>query len=636
MWSRLFSLRWCAAFGQSPFLAALLAMLLAAPALDIGLVGDDLVHQRLLAPPGHPATSPDARPHPGAPFGLFTFVDGQPAHVAALQAEGRVAWWAAPDLRLSFWRPLSELTHWLDARLWPDTPWLMHLHSLLWYGLFVTLLLRLYRAIDPDPVRNGLAVLLFAISSLHLFTVAWIAARNQLVAGCFSLITVLAFHRWRQSGGLQHGLVALSALVAGLLSAEAAVGTVGYLVAHVLAFPRPGRPGTAATGQRGSWPWARSLALTLARTLWPFLLVVVLWRTAYSHLGYGSTGSGAYIDPGATPLRFAQALLLRLPTLLMAGLTGATSSVLQQLQPAQQALYAAIATSVVGLCVAAARTMGLWSTPVPPIGALARFYGLGTLLSLIPVCAAESNDRLLLNVEVGLSGLLALLFTQAVLRHGQRRAGGWVARAAMAWVALLAAVHLAVFPVLTLASATLMKRAMRPTTVDEPLSIPLDAARPDVHVLLLNPPAALFVYYYPDIRAHFGLPNAASAQALANGDQALTLTVEDAFSFTLTGDPVAGKGFPDAMSRDTVTRPFHVGDTVDIGSAQVTVLALTPDGAPRSARFRFSQPLGDAHWRFLFFGEAGYEPLTMPAPGQSITLKKVDLARLVGKAIKGG
>jgi hypothetical protein len=54
-----------------------------------------------------------------APLDLFTFVSGEPSQRAVLLEEGVFGWWMAPDFRMSFWRPLSSLTHVLDHRLWP-------------------------------------------------------------------------------------------------------------------------------------------------------------------------------------------------------------------------------------------------------------------------------------------------------------------------------------------------------------------------------------------------------------------------------------------------------------------------------------------------------------------------------------
>jgi hypothetical protein len=591
MWRRFFSQRW------SLPLLALLGMLMMAPTLNLGLVGDDYVHRALLI-------GQDTHAHKASMFGLFTFVDGQAAHVQALKESGRLLWWAADNLRLSFWRPLTELTHWLDYQLWPNSPALMHAQSILWYGLLVFLLGTFYRLLDDDPVRTGLATLIYAASGLHLFSVAWLAARNQLVAGCFTLMTLIAYHHWRSGRAAWYGWLAALTLVLGLLSAEAALVTVGYLVAYALVYEQ---------GQ----PWWPRL-----RALMPFLLIVVVWRMAYSHMGYGSIGSGSYIDPGAGPWRFVQAMLLRMPTLLLAQLFGVSSAILNKLPQHMQVLYAVLAAGAVLLSVLVAQYFKLWSS------ALARFCALGAVLALVPVCAAEPNDRLLLCSEIGMSWLFAMLFVKvASHRHDYT---GWLALGAKAVVVLMAVVHLAFVPGVTLVSSVLMKKVMTPVTIGEPMSLPISADQTSQHVILLNPPAVVFVYYYPLVRAYFGAANAASTQALSPGNQEIVVSVVDDSTLKLS----AARGFIDPMSRDIKRLPFKVGDTVNIGQAAVKVLEVTPDGVPKTALFHFVAPLRGPRWKFLVWKGVGYGAFDLPAQGQEVRLPAADMNKLVMSGFK--
>ena len=50
------------------------------------------------------------------------------------------------NFKVCFFRPLSTLTHWVDYLLWPDAPILMHLQSLMWFGILVLLTALLPRA----------------------------------------------------------------------------------------------------------------------------------------------------------------------------------------------------------------------------------------------------------------------------------------------------------------------------------------------------------------------------------------------------------------------------------------------------------------------------------------------------------
>lgn len=576
---------------------ALLGMLLVLPTINVGLIGDDYIVNELLTGQAH-------RSHPGTFFDLFTFAKGTPGEVDAGRASGLYTWWVADNARLSFWRPVSELAHWLDYQLWPQSPTMMHVHSVLWYGLLVWLLGRFYRMLDADPLRSGLATLVFAVSTVHLFTLVWLAARNQLISSCLLLMTLMCYHQWRQGRGRHFALLAMLTLTVDLLSAEAAMGAMGYLMAYALVYEEN-----------------KPLSARL-KALLPFVAIVLAWRLTYTHLGFGSMGSGGYIDPVADPLRFAQTMLLRLPALLVAQLYSVSSSIFHlQAYPVQR-VYAAVATLAVLLTVLAARRFGLWASP------LARFYGLGSVLALVPVCAAETNDRLLLNAEIGLSALLAMLFVAMARNH--RLYTGLAALGAKALVAVLMFVHLLAFPVMTLASSTLMHKVVRFAAHDEPLSVPDAGPGSNEQVILVNPPKALFAGYYPVVRRYFGVHNPASMQSLASGDQPLSLSVLDERTLRMSGE----RGFGEAVSRDFLKYPFKVGDVIHAGHFTVTVEAVTPLGKASQVRFDFDTPLTAAPWRMYAWVDSGYQPFRLPAPGQSVVLPAVDVGKLASRQLR--
>ena len=79
---------------------------------------------------------------------LFIFFDGDPAKIRAAMDQGWVPWWTSPNLRHASLRYLSVLTMQLDYLLWPNSPFLMHLHSLLWLGALVV---AAATALPPHP-----------------------------------------------------------------------------------------------------------------------------------------------------------------------------------------------------------------------------------------------------------------------------------------------------------------------------------------------------------------------------------------------------------------------------------------------------------------------------------------------------
>jgi hypothetical protein len=58
----------------------------------------------------------------------------------ALRDYGILPWWTPKGIKVAIWRPLTSFTHWLDYRLFPDSPELMHVHHLLWFSAVIFLI----------------------------------------------------------------------------------------------------------------------------------------------------------------------------------------------------------------------------------------------------------------------------------------------------------------------------------------------------------------------------------------------------------------------------------------------------------------------------------------------------------------
>lgn len=88
------------------------------------------------------------------------------------------------------------------------------------------------------------------------------------------------------------------ALLLGLLSAEAAVGVGAYLLAYALFL------------DNDSW---RNRFVSLA----PYGIVPFAWWVVYNSLGYGTKGSGFYLDPVNETWRYLWSAIERSPILLL-------------------------------------------------------------------------------------------------------------------------------------------------------------------------------------------------------------------------------------------------------------------------------------------------------------------------------
>src|SRR5215510_6096080 len=114
---RVFSARgatgWAIAFG--------IALLL--PTLALGFMLDDF-SQRLMLD-----RTFDFPGGQRAAWDLFRFQDSNQDNFHVLLEAGTAPWWAPPDFRLAFFRPLSSLLHAFDYTFFPTRPVLMHVEN---------------------------------------------------------------------------------------------------------------------------------------------------------------------------------------------------------------------------------------------------------------------------------------------------------------------------------------------------------------------------------------------------------------------------------------------------------------------------------------------------------------------------
>jgi hypothetical protein len=211
---------------------------------------------------------------------------------------GFFPWWTYPGLKAEFCQVVTVWTHRLDYWLWPDSPVLMHLHSLVWFAALVVAVACLYRQMFDSAAIAGLAALLFAIDDAHGTPAGFLANRNVLIASLFGVLALIAHDAWRRKGWrLGVGLAPLLAAIS-LFAKEEGIGTYAYLGAYALWLdPRGWRRGCVA--------------------LVPYAVVLVAWRALRDHWGYGVRDMGLYVDPLTDPGPFAAALVARLPVLLL-------------------------------------------------------------------------------------------------------------------------------------------------------------------------------------------------------------------------------------------------------------------------------------------------------------------------------
>jgi hypothetical protein len=571
------------------WVAIALAVALAAPSITTGLSADDWL-QRMIAGGQHPVAG-----LPKSRFDLFSFVGHDRSDTYLQMNAGVLPWWTDPDVKLAFWRPLTALTHLVDWSLWPASPRAMHVHSLLWFALALLAVAVFYRRFfaafgEADgaggralPWAAGLAIVLYALDDAHGPAVGWIANRNAMLAIAFALPVLVVHDRWRREGWRAGAWLAPPMLALALGAGESALAVAAYLAAYALCL------------DRGPW---RGRVLSLA----PYVAVVVVWRVLYHALGFGTAYSGVYVDPGAEPLAFLRILPSRAMFLLAGQLFTPWSDfaalwTFVSPHAARNALV--FCTVVVALFVAL-----FW--PLCRRDRLARFFALGAIGAVVPICGTFPADRLLWFVGVGAMGLVA--------RWLELRPRAW-------WAAIVAGLLVLVHLVAAAPLLAIRSRSME--TVSKPLrradaSIPPSETLHGGMVVMLNPPSDIFCAYIYILRASEGRP-LPPTRWLATGTSDVTLTRLDERAIRVRPEDGFIPFVSERMLR-RLDRPFVRGQQIHMSGVDITIEEVLPDGRPAQALARFDRSLDDPSLHWFAWHKTGFQPWTPPPVGGRVVL----------------
>ena len=555
-----------------------IAFVLASPSLLSPLVADDLIHQ-IRIDPTQPIPGWD---DPNGPY--FVFADGTAEQRAQLMQEGVFSWWTAEDFKLAFWRPISEATHRLDDTLFGENSVLIHLHSLLWFALVLLALSRLYERFHMSRVAV-LALCIYALDDTRGMVLGFASNRNALIAVFFSVCTLIAHDRWRRDGWSPGAYLGPLIFVAALLSGEFAIATTAYLFAYALFIDEH----------------------TLKRrvmSLLPYALLTVTWALLYRYQGYGTMNSGIYIHPLADPIGFFSKLIERLPVLVLGQVAGLPSDLGLLYPPAIKAVILLLGG---GLVIGLAWLL----VPLMKRSRVLSFWVVGATLSLLPVCATFTNDRLLGMIAIGASGALAVLMAYAIERPASR--------GARIGISALVTVHLVLAP-LALPVRSMTMNLLNSVHERTNAAIPADDSVTQRTLVIPQALSDGSVCYHPIRRAANHTPRPKAMRLLSTGYQRVDVTRLDLY--TLSVEPE--QGFY-ATEGEQMTRhpslPFAVEDRVELSDMRVTITKVNAHGRAMSAEFRFDAPLEAPKWLWMqFVSGHTLEPWTPPALGERATL----------------
>lgn len=438
----------------------LLATLWVVPSFAIGFYADDWALLAFLE---------GRLPLKLPPWDLYNFVPGTATANRAVTESGAVPWWTAEDLRLHLVRPLASLLLAVDRKLFGDSPWGYHAHSIAWFLGGLALLSRLYKRLLPSAAST-LALAIYALGSGRMMAYAWISARHLALVLFFSIGALLCVVRaatdgWRLGRWLAPLLLALA-----LASGEAALGGVALVVA------------VAAFAPLGGLDQGRRITLAV-----PAVVVGLSYLIAYKLIGGGAHASGGYVEPLTEPARFIAVGALRLPLLLSSVTLGA---------PAELGVFfpeMLIGMGIVGAALAGAATLLVWPRLASDTRQTLSSLALGALLSLIAGLGGFPGSRQLIMVDVFSASLFAVLLTTGARAQEESKARVFATRAL---VGLFGVLHLGFSPLAAAGSvATTIETARKVEAIGR--SAALKTLPPNARVFLLGTADPMVFLYAP-------------------------------------------------------------------------------------------------------------------------------------------
>jgi len=615
-----------------PFVLALAAIILMLPALPVGLLGDDLV-QRLnqFTPAQLPPRAMDTG-FVAANSGtlgtvlvnLFGYVRGKEAATRA-RDYGIAPWWASEGWTAALCRPLTAFTHWLDYRLYPNSPALMHAQNIAWYAAAVFLAATLYRKIavsaggcdlreksaggsvqlkmQAGVCAAGLAACLWLLDKNTYVPVMYVANRGFIISLVFGLLCLRAHLRWRTGKSIAWMWLSVLCLLLSLLADEGGASTLAFLMAYALVL------------DPGGWR-ARFTSLL------PAAVVVIGWRAVYVGCGFGVRNFPGYVDPGYAPFLFLKDLVPRVIGLLGGQLTGIPPELTMALNAKWQTILALLFAGFSLICAVV-------FLPVVRRDATARFWAVMMLLALVPAATVAPLTKNLGFVAVGAFGMIAS-FLVGFAAPRERAAMPGLLRA-MSWcVAVwLVAAHVAG----ALGCRIVLARASPSIPVRAALACDFACPREigGRDVVVINDPTVMSAFV-PFDRAYRGKPLPRSMRILVPGSIPFDVSRPDASTLILKAKksdlftcPAVGPIHPCYVCKAVNDflfgeRVWKTGDRVTGKGFVAEILEVSPGGAPRSVAFHFGEPLESDGMVWLFFDwrRLAHLPFVPPRIGETV------------------
>ncbi len=522
-------------------------------------------------------------------WNLFSVSDGHFETNQYLVQNGLMTWWTSPDFRFEMWRPLAELSHWIDFTLWPKQPLPMHLHQLFWVFLFYYFSYGFVSKFCETREIAIIAFILFALSANHSQTIAWIAGRNTLMAASFGIAALLLHVKSVETKSRLYRALALLVFACALLSSEFGLSASVWLFAWTLTLDK-------------------DTLLTRFIRLVPYGILMLCWAIIYKMGNHGVYGSDFYMDPASNPMGYLGAFVEKAPTALFNSIFHIPAGIFWSGKLWQPGWFISIVMVSLLLFIIRSKL----NTP------RTQFFLLGSFLSLIPIAAGSSGARTLAFVSLGTLSLTASVLHQWVYAKFASKSDKHLSRIFLWPVILLTVISIGTLPVVSV----IYRNHNLDNYFYPAIKLPITEADADSTVVLINPNSVLYSIFYPLARSYEGLTQPGSFYTLASSEKReLYFTRDTRNSFMLTTESDTGfLAEPEAYFMRSKEELFAEGQLITYPGLTIEVLTLLEDGRPASIRAIFDGPLESDKLKLIFCKGRDFHTLISPPLGESVTI----------------
>jgi Tfp pilus assembly protein PilF len=156
-------------------------------------------------------------------FGFIGFDDAlyvtDNSNVRAGLTRSSIAWsFSFEDKDKTYWQPLTWLSHMLDVELFGLQAGPHHLTNVALHLLNALLLFLVLARLTGAPWRSGLVAALFSVHPINVESVAWVAARKNLLSTTLWMLTTWVYICYAKKPGMTRYLILTLVFLLGLIA----------------------------------------------------------------------------------------------------------------------------------------------------------------------------------------------------------------------------------------------------------------------------------------------------------------------------------------------------------------------------------------------------------------------------------